>query len=257
MNYFIEGIQGSGKSTLVGVLEKKYPNLRAIREGDYSPIELAWCAYIDEKQYREILEKYPLMRKEIEEKTYQEGNKRIVCYTKIRTDDGSFYKNLEQYEIYNNRVSIEDFKSIILRRFKDWKTDGNIFECSLFQNIVEDLMLFKNYSDEEIISFYTDIRDVIKEKDFRILYLESEDVEGNLQVIRKERSDENGVELWFPLMMQFFDNCPYSKANGKSGEQDLINHFKHRQELELKICEVLFKEKTTILHSKKYSNDQL
>ncbi|MBR3032389.1 MAG: hypothetical protein IKH92_05155, partial [Clostridiales bacterium] len=153
MNYFIEGIQGSGKSTLVGVLEKKYPNLRAIREGDYSPIELAWCAYIDEKQYREILEKYPLMRKEIEEKTYQEGNKRIVCYTKIRTDDGSFYKDLEQYEIYNNRVSIEDFKSIILRRFKDWKTDGNIFECSLFQNIVEDLMLFKNYSDEEIYRF--------------------------------------------------------------------------------------------------------
>jgi hypothetical protein len=39
----------------------------------------------------------------------------------------------------------------------------------------------------------------------------------------------------FPLMMGFFNECPYSKERGLSGEEDLINHFIHRQELELRI----------------------
>ena len=71
-------------------------------------------------------------------------------------------------------------------------------------------------------------------------------------MIRKERSDENGVEMWFPLMMGFFNDSPYAKARGVSGEEALIAHFAHRQELELRICEVLFPEKTTILPSKGY-----
>lgn len=256
MNYFVEGLQGSGKSTLVGALEKKYPELHAVREGEYSPVELAWCAYMDETSYQNVLSKYPSLSDAIKEKTVSEGEKRIVMYTKIPTEDRSFYQDLEQYEIYNNRISFEEFKAIIMTRYQNWNTDKNIFECSLFQNIVEDLMLFRNLTDEEIISFYKDIRDVLEEKEYRILYLKAGDVEGNLQVIRKERSDDNGVELWFPLMMQFFDNCPYSKANGKSGEKDLIEHFIHRQELELKICEELFAEKTTILSSKQYTDDQ-
>lgn len=40
MNYFIEGIQGAGKSTLVGKLAEKLPEYRVFREGDYSPVEL-------------------------------------------------------------------------------------------------------------------------------------------------------------------------------------------------------------------------
>ena len=110
----------------------------------------------------------------------------------------------------------------------------------------------RNMSDEEILSFYEKVRDALAGKEFKILYLKAEDLRGNLQVIRKERSDENGVEMWFPLMMQFFDNSPYAKARDLSGEDALIEHFAHRQELELKICEVLFAEKTTVLPSKGY-----
>lgn len=252
MNYFVEGLQGSGKSTLVSKLQELHPELKAVREGEYSPVELAWCAYLDEEKYPAILEKYPSLRKEIDEKTFSEGTKRIVTYTKIRSEDRAFYQDLEQYEIYNNRVTFEEFESIILRRFSAWNSDGNIFECSLFQNIVEDMILFRNMSDEEILSFYEKVRDALSGKEIKILYLKAEDLRGNLQVIRKERSDENGVEMWFPLMMQFFDNSPYAKARGVSGEDALIAHFAHRQELELRICEVLFPEKTTILPSKGY-----
>lgn len=256
MNYFVEGLQGSGKSTLVSKLQSLHPDHQAVREGEYSPVELAWCAYMDEDEYPKILEKYPSLRKEIEEKTFSEGEKRIITYTRIPSEDRSFYQDLEQYEIYNNRVSFEEFQSILLRRFSAWNTDGNIFECSLFQNIIEDMILFRNRTDEEILSFYQKIRDALSGKEFRILYLKAEDIKGNLQVIRKERSDENGVEQWFPLMMQFFDNSPFAKARNISGEDALIEHFAHRQELELKICEELFLGRTTILPSKGYGEPE-
>ena len=49
MNYFVEGLQGSGKSTLVQRLSELNPDCTAVREGDYSPVELAWCAYMNEE----------------------------------------------------------------------------------------------------------------------------------------------------------------------------------------------------------------
>ena len=42
-NYFIEGLQGAGKSTLVQKLSAHLPEHTVFREGDYSPVELAWC----------------------------------------------------------------------------------------------------------------------------------------------------------------------------------------------------------------------
>lgn len=58
MNFFIEGLQGSGKSTLVNKISKKYPDHTMFREGDYSPVELAWCAYVTEEEYH-----FPSLRK--------------------------------------------------------------------------------------------------------------------------------------------------------------------------------------------------
>ena len=43
-NIFIEGIQGAGKSTLLNQLQRMMPDYRAYREGDISPVELAWCS---------------------------------------------------------------------------------------------------------------------------------------------------------------------------------------------------------------------
>lgn len=66
MNYFVEGLQGSGKSTMVQRLSGELPEYKVYREGDYSPVELAWCAYVTEEKYREILDRYPMLRTEIE-----------------------------------------------------------------------------------------------------------------------------------------------------------------------------------------------
>ena len=257
MNYFVEGLQGSGKSTLVGKLAEKYPECKVYHEGDYSPVELAWCARVTKGKYSEILDKYSEIRGMIEEKSHPEDDHVIICYTQVLTDVPGFHKDLEQYEIYNGRCSFDEFRKIVFDIFKNWNGGDGIFECSLFQNIVEDMILDRNMSDEEILAFYRELAGVIADRDFRIFYLKADDIEGNIGAIRKERSDENGNEMWFPLMIGYFNESPYAKSKGISGEDELIRHFAHRQDLELRICEELFSDKATVLESKGYSDDSI
>lgn len=257
MNYFVEGLQGSGKSTLISKLSERHPDCRPVREGEYSPVELAWCAWLEETEYEEILEAFSFLRSQIEEKTYRENGHAIVCYTKIMTENREFYRELEKHEIYNNRTPYDAFKRIILDRYRKWNGDNMIFECSLFQNIVEDMMLFRNAPDDEILEFYREIREALERKEYHILYLKTRDIAANLQVIRRERSDEKGNELWFPMMLGFFDNCPASVAKGLSGEKALMDHFAHRQELEIRICREVFPDRYTILNSKEYRDGDL
>ena len=42
-NIFIEGIQGTGKTTLLRLLGQQLPDYHVYWEGDYCPVELAWC----------------------------------------------------------------------------------------------------------------------------------------------------------------------------------------------------------------------
>ena len=257
MNYFVEGLQGSGKSTLVQKLSEIKSGSVPVREGEYSPVELAWCAYVDKKTFEDILVKYRDLADKIRDKSYAEDGKMVVCYTKVAAEDRLFYEDLEQYEIYNGRIGMDSFRDIVLGRYRKWDTDNNIFECSLLQNTVEDMTLFRCFSDEEIIGFYKSVRDALEGKKYSILYLKADDVVGNLNTIRKERSDENGKELWFPLMMDYFNRSPYAQTKGVQGEAALIEHFKPRQELELRILMEVFPDRSLVLGSKSYTDQDL
>ena len=255
MNYFVEGIQGAGKSTLVSRLAGHFPEYRVFREGDYNPVELAWCAYMTEVQYDEVLARYEGLREEITANTYTEGDRRIVTYTRVITDVPGFHKDLEQYEIYNDRMDRAQFEETILGRYARWNGDASIFECSIFQNIVENQILFYEMTDEEIVDFYRRLKAVIKSRDFRILYLEVGDIAETLQVIRKERVDDKGNEMWFPLMVGFLEESPYGKRLGLRGFEGLVKHLEHRKSVEQRILTEVFPEQTVILTSKNYDLD--
>lgn len=256
-NIFVEGIQGSGKSTLVNNISKWNSKLHVCREGDYSPVDLAWCALMTEEEYEVILEKYNSIQDEIMKNTIKEQEKYIVTYTKIITDIPGFYEDLERYEVYNGRKTLTELTEIILTRFQNFTDTGFLFECALFQNITEDLILFHMLGDEEIIGFYRQLFQYIDRKNLLLFYLYSEALEENIRVIRKERCDEDGNEVWYRMVLEYFVNSPYGKKHGCSDLDDLVNHFKHRQALELRIVKEVLGEQAVILMSKGYDEERI
>ena len=256
MNYLIEGLQGSGKSTLAARLAQ-LRGLRSVAEGDYSPIELAWCACLTESQYRDVLEQYPGLRSRIEAQTFPEGDRFVVCYTKVQTDDRAFYQDLERYEIYNGRLPSGDFQKLVLDRYGAWRGDRAVYECALFQNTVEDMILFRQASDGEIFDFYRRVRDALAGKPYQIVYLETADIRQSLDVVKRERTDEAGNPVWFDMLLGFFDGSPRAKARGLSGADALFAHLAHRQALELRLGRELFGDRFTVLPSKGYTDAAL
>lgn len=250
-NIFIEGIQGSGKSTLLNRIAGEYPGLHVFREGDYSPADLAWCTWMNRDEYKGVLNRYPSLRNEIIKNTVQEGARFIITYTRILTDIPGFHKDLERYEIYNGRKTLAELKDIIFTRYSAFSETGCLFECAFSQNIVEDLILFQQLSDNEIMDFYRDLYDRISDKDaFLLIYLHSSDLENNISAIRRERCDDQGNEMWYPLMMEYLRHSPYGKEHACSTFSDLNAHLTHRQDLELRIIREIVRDKALILPAK-------
>lgn len=253
-NIFIEGLQGMGKSNLLSEIARQKPEYKVCREGDYSPVELAWCAWMDGEQYAAVLEKYAPIRKEIEACTFWEGEHYIVTYTRILTDIPGFHRDLEQYEIYNGRRTLQELEWIIFTRYEQFHGSGYLFECAFLQNIVEELILFHQLSDEEILSFYERLYTVIYKEHFRLLYLYSDKIAENIRIIQRERSDDQGNQMWYPLMMKYLVNSPYGKAHKYKDIEDLISHLKHRQQVELRIIREIIGERAQILPAKEDFN---
>lgn len=256
-NIFVEGIQGMGKSTLTQGIFTKIPEFHICREGDYSPVELAWCAWMTEKEYHAIWKKYCSLQEEIEENTVQEGNHYVVSYTRIITDIPGFHKELERFEIYNGRKALPDLEDIIISRYQQFSGTGYLFECAFMQNIIEDLILFHQLSDDEIIAFYHRLYETIQKNNFLLLYLYSDNIEESIRIIQKERSDDQGNELWYKLMIEYLRHSPYGEKHGYKDFDDLITHFRHRQQVELRIINEVIQERAVILPAKEWKIEEV
>ena len=250
MNLFIEGIQGTGKSTLLEKLAGRHPDYHVYREGDYCPIELSWCTWMTAADYETVCRKYPSLKKELETQTTKEGDHYITAYTRILTDIPGFHQDMERWEIYNGRKTPEEFQRILLKRYENLPTDnpGNLYECSFFQNIVEEFLLYQQLSEEEIFAFYERLFALVKDKGFHLYYLYAEDLEPVLKQIIKERCDTQGNPLWYPLMLEYLKASPWGKKHQAEGFSDLLGHLQYRQDLELRLIKEILKDQGEILN---------
>ena len=209
-------------------------------------------------QYVEALKKYPHVEQEMKQFTKREGDRYIVAYTRILADMREFYEWMESFEIYNGRVPFERFHNIIMNRYRALEPDSkNLFECSFFQNSMENMMLYYQMPEQDIEDFYREAYEILKPKGIQMLYLKSANIRLNILQIKKERSDENGVELWYPLMLRYLQASPYGKEHGFEGLDDMIAHFERRCALEEKIIREVLKEDCTVLRAKEYRLEEI
>lgn len=253
MNYFVEGIPGSGKTTLLHKLEEKLLGYSFFYEGDYSPIELAWNAYLSKDDYSLVLSSFPELKDSIMAKTVKEGNFYILAYTKVKTKDTRFYKYCENHEIYSGRKQTQEFIDIVLRRYRNL-SNNNVFECSFFQNIIDELILYKEFSLEEILDFYAKLIDLIDLSNFRLIRLIPKSVNDSIEIIRKERVNKSGEEVWFQMMNTYVKNSPYGKNHPNI---DVVTYFELRLKVESRIIERYLKEYSISVISKDYSVGEL
>ena len=248
---------GTGKSTLLTKLWQADKAYKAYWEGDLSPVELAWCSYMSKGNFSETLQKYAMFEAEIKTKTLEENGHFITAYTQILTDLPEFYQYMESFEIYNGRISFEEFRDVIYSRFEAFVGTGNIFECSFFQNSIESMMLFYCMTDDEIVEFYREAFELLKDKDFVMIYLDTKDLAGGLECIKKERTDERGNEIWYELMMRFIAESPLGRKQGYKEFSDLVEHLEQRRALELRVIREVIGEQCLVVTAKEYDVDRV
>ena len=256
-NIYLEGVPGSGKSTLLGMLEREYPDCRCCREGDISPVDLAWCAYMDGEQYRAALAKYPDLAQQIEANMAREGEKYIVAYTRVKAEDGAFYPYMEQFELYGGRRSEEEFRSIVLGRLTAFSGRGYVFECSFFQNIIDELLLYRLYSTERIVAFYREMTARMDLDAFRLIRLTPRDLAASLDHVRRERVDEQGRQAWYEAMLSYLAGSPYGRRRGGMDFDGLLEYFRARQAAEEAVLQTLPAGCHLEVHSREYALDDI
>ena len=105
-----------GKSTLVNSLSTAIPKLHVCREGDYSPVDLAWCTWMTKKEYEAVLHYYKPVQEEILKNTVRNRDHFIISYIKIITDIPGFHIELENYEVFKGKNPFHDFKWLFVSR---------------------------------------------------------------------------------------------------------------------------------------------
>lgn len=249
-NIFIEGIPGTGKSALQNRLAQEMPEYHVYREGDLSPVELAWCGYLTGEEWNGMLLRYPEFEEEIRKWTRAEDERYLVAYTRILTEKRAFYEEMERYEIYNGRVDFQTFHDVIMKRYRAFSGAPSLFECSFLQNSIETMMLFYQMKEDDILAFYEEAYGILREKRFGLVYLDTDDIPDGILHIKKERSDEDGNEMWYPLMLNFLKTSPYGSEHGYEGLEDVVTHFEKRRRLEMRILREILKEDCLILKAK-------
>jgi hypothetical protein len=117
---------------------------------------------------------------------------------------------------------------------------------------VENFILYSEMPEEKILEFYKRLKQVLSGREYKIVYLDVEDVAEGIDIIRKERVDGNGNEMWFPLMMEYLKQSPRGLHQGWKDFDDLVGHLEHRKSVELRILRDIFPEHALILRSKDY-----
>ncbi|MCL2322179.1 MAG: thymidylate kinase [Oscillospiraceae bacterium] len=239
----IEGIPGSGKSTFAQRIADFYNNqglkTNLYNEGGFHPADLAWNAYIPVEFLNKILASYEKFKDEIDKNIHIEDDCAIIPYTQVKTDDKAFFKEMESYEVYNNRVPFDVFNRLLSKRWSAFskeakeKDEVNIFECALLQNQVSELMLFHDADIDMLKTHINAFLQAVADLSPCLIYLSQPNVRETIERVAKQRVFEDGS--WIDMVIDYSENTPYGKLRGIKGFEGAVQIIEERKRMELEI----------------------
>ena len=260
----VEGIPGSGKSTFAQRIANFYTQCgqktTLYNEGDFHPADLAWNAYIPVEKLDSILAPYENFRDEIDKHIHIEGNYAIVPYTQVKTKSQPFLKDMEAYEVYNNRVPFEVFGSLHRKRWAafsqlvEHKDELTIFECAFLQNHVSELMLWQLAELETIRAHCHALMQTVMPLFPTLIYLTQPSVKETVERVARQRVSARG--LWVDEFIRSTENTPYGKLHKVRGFDDAIQYLEKRKNTELEIIKSL-PVRTIVLENSNYDWEAL
>lgn len=243
--YLIEGVPGSGKTTFARMLgeelRKTGQEVHLYLEGDLHPADLGWCACMTQEEYYAIYNQYPQYREDFEKNKTVWNDDVILAYTKVENLNEEMYSYFESKELYDGRRENELFCGVHESRwqkFGEEATGLNIFECSLLQNAINELLLFRCAEEEAITEYINKLLKAVQTLNPVILYLDVE-AEDAIERAAKERVDSDGTRVWENRVAEYIENSPYGKRKGLRGTGGMLQYFRERKQLELRILETL------------------
>ena len=117
---------------------------------------------------------------------------------------------------------------------------GYEVSVSDYDNIIEPMYMATELSKEDFVKVINKERFALKSR------------EEIIQEIKSRRCDEQGEEIWYSLMMKYLISSPHGKKHGFRGFEDMISHFRHRQQVELRIIREILAGNAAVLPARKW-----
>lgn len=244
-----EGIPGSGKSTMAHktalILNKnRIPN-NLYREGCLHPANLDGYVVMSPEELEVLIQRFPQYTERIRSHLVCMDGFILVQRQKDYRADSQIFRFLEQYAIWDSGLDFELFAKLHWRRWFEFsknaamKDETSIFECAFLQDHITELMLFYEKSESEIIEYFKALEETILPLDPFLVYLQQNSVEETIGRISEQRIHEPDGRPWAERVAEMVSESPYGKENGLIGYAGMVEFFKWRKDMDLKVLDSL------------------